>query len=89
MQILALFGGVSEQVMVGQAGHKAGQAEAHPDGGLVRVHHRVVVGAAVVREADRLVHLAARLLGRVEYVDRLCGENPEKGVRFGGIFFGF
>lgn len=39
MELLALLGGVGEQVVVGQPRHIAGQPQADAHRGFVRVHH--------------------------------------------------
>ena len=49
-------------------GFEGGQAQADPDRGLVRVHHRVVVDVAVVAHSDWLVVV---LMDAVEGVDWL------------------
>lgn len=51
-------------------GFEGGQAQPDPDGGLVGVHHRVVVDVAMVADSDWLVVV---LVDTVERVDWLCG----------------
>lgn len=49
-------------------GLEGGQTQAHPDGGLVGVHHGVVVDVAVVADSDWLVVV---LVDAMECVDWL------------------
>lgn len=49
---------------------EGGQSQSDPDGGLVGVHHRVVVDVAVVAHSDWLVVV---LVDAVERIDWLCG----------------
>ena len=71
MTSLRNTGGVLHKISIGQSWTKGGQSEADTDGRFVRMHDRVVMNVAVIRDANGLV---VGLHVTVKYVDRLQSE---------------